>query len=111
MDRVAKASFTDIKKGLDPRLCYLIIENRSKKGFITDFDVFLERLAEFGEDLPARKFYEDPTSGRLFMVVSFEKSLAERIKEIIIFGIVPDHMVYYLYKCSVEGSSHTVTEL
>ncbi len=111
MDRVAKASFTEIKKNLDPRLCYLIIENRSKNGLITDFDVILERLAAFGEDIPTRTFYEDGATGKMLLVVPFEKNLEEKIGEIVIFSMLPDHLVFYLYKCSAGDDPHTVTEL
>lgn len=111
MDGVVKASFTDIKKNLDPRLCYLIIENRSRNGLITDFDVIIEQLAAFGEAIPSRDFYEDGATGRLLLVVSFEKTLKEKVDDIVIFSMLPDRMVFYLYKCNAGDDPHTVTEL
>ncbi len=108
MDGIAKASLADIKKNLDPRLCYLIIENRSENGLITDFDVILERLAAFDEDVPVPNFYEDDATGRLLLVVSFEKTMEEKVGEIVIFSILPDHMVFYLYKCTGDDP-HIVT--
>lgn len=109
-ERLATASFKEIKNTLDPRLCYLIIENRSKSGLISDFDVVLDRLAAFSDDFPVRRFYQDSDSGRLLLVVPFEKTMEEKVGDIVIFSMLPDHMVFYLYKCSSGSGPHAVKE-
>jgi hypothetical protein len=103
MDQPATVSFAYIKRRLDPRTCYLIIENTAEHGRLSDFDCVRATLDPFGADILEQVCYRDDTSKNLLLVVSLAPDRAEEVKEHILNCNRPDDIVVYFYGNSLAG--------
>jgi hypothetical protein len=105
MEPPATTSFAEIKRRLDPKLSYLVIENTSSEGAAADFDCVRSALARVAPGILEWRCFRDDTTGRYVGVVSLLPDQGERVKCDVLSCNLPEHMVVYYYGSQTPGAA------
>lgn len=92
-----QSSLSEIKKGLDPSFCHMILENVSDSPGGNDFIDFRPILSGHSGDVIEEASYRDRITGRSLLVVKIDPTRMEMIKQKLLNMKLPEHIIIYMF--------------